>query len=206
MRERVFTESFSCCWEGVVFCTCNMFVFQFKRWSRLSSYLNSTRTKTNPSLTLWCGWSSTVSQQTTPARRRTTSKTMVTTTFFFFSFFFFSSEQMLHTLHQLINNQFLQGSTRCGMRDSSLTSTFQSWSCCDLWWRTMTQHLRMISLGSTAYRSPVYRMVRSNAELEITRWRPAVYKDLLFWFKTEISRLRMEMCSCEYRCSLSLCF
>lgn len=93
----------------------------------------------------------------------------------FLSFFFFS-EQMSRTLarnklkiqhiselHQLINNQSLQGSTQCGMRDSSLTSTFQSWSWCDLWRRTMTQHLRMISSGSTAYRSPVYRMVRSNS-------------------------------------------
>lgn len=206
---QVFTDNFSCCWHGSVFCARYIFVFQYKRWSQLSSYLNSTRTNTNPSLTLWWGWSSTVSQQTTPARRRTTLKTMVTITFFF-------SEQMSHTLarnklkiqhiselHQLINNQSLQGSTQCGMRDSSLTSTFQSWSWCVLWRRTMTQHLRMISSGTTAYHSPVSRMVRSNSRNHWTGDRTmkqflkpscfakiCCFEVLGHWSKTEISRWR----------------
>lgn len=57
----------------------------------------------------------------------------------------------------------LQGSTRCGTRDSSSTSMFQSWSWCGLWWRTMTQHPRMISSDSIVYHSPAYRMVRQSS-------------------------------------------
>lgn len=53
----------------------------------------------------------------------------------------------------------LQGSTPCGMRNLSFLSAFPSWPCCGLWWRTTTQHPRMITLGSTVCRSPAFRTV-----------------------------------------------
>lgn len=69
---------------------------------------------------------------------------------------------------QLNNNPSLQGLTQCGMRNSRLTSTSQSWPCCGYWWRTMTQHPLMISSGSTVYRSPVYRTVRESKTAQST--------------------------------------
>lgn len=73
----------------------------------------------------------------------------------------FLSEQNV-TQESKLCNPSGQGSNQCGTRDSSSTSTSRSCAWCDLWWRTMTQPPRMISSGSTVYRSPASRTVRKS--------------------------------------------
>lgn len=192
-------SNFNICENWISVCS----VYQHNRSSQLSSYRRSTRTSTDPLWTLWLGWRSPVCQQTMPARRHITLTTMVSVTHFFHTQNTLSANVSkhlkkinLHTgdLHQLNDNPSLQGSTPCGMRASSLTSTSQNWPWCNLWRRTMTQHPRMISSGSTLYRSPAYKTVNGFLILPCTwmiTWHTGVSSDSskltsrLHWMKYE---------------------